>query len=92
VIPHPPFASQLTLEEELATFERLKPRLARVWDLLVADSSAACTTVVVPSLTLEAEGLRQLEGALTAVGNSHSEVDELYRRTLAVLEQETGYG
>jgi hypothetical protein len=63
VIPHPPFASQLTLEEELVTFERLKPRLTRVWDLLVADSSAACTTVVVPSLTLEPEGLSKLEGA-----------------------------
>ena len=64
MIPHPPFASQLSLEEELATFERLKPRLARVWDLLTADSSAACTTVVVPSLTLEEEGLRKLEGAV----------------------------
>ena len=63
VIPHPPFASQLSLEEELAAFERLKPRLARVWDLLVADSSAACTTVVVPSLTLDEGGLRRLEGA-----------------------------
>jgi hypothetical protein len=63
VIPHPPFASQLSLEEELAAFERLKPRLAGVWDLLVADSSAACTTVVVPSLTLDPDGLRQLEGA-----------------------------
>jgi PGM1 C-terminal domain/ATP-grasp domain len=63
LIPHPPFASQLSLEEELATFARLQPRLAGVWDLLVADSSAACTTVVVPSLTLEPEGLAQLEGA-----------------------------
>ena len=63
MIPHPPFMSQLTLEEELATFERLKPRLARVWDLLVADSSAPCTTVVVPSLTLDPEGLSRLEGA-----------------------------
>lgn len=63
MIPHPPFQSQLTLEEELATFERLKPGLARVWDLLVADSSAPCTTVVVPSLTLDPEGLSRLEGA-----------------------------
>jgi hypothetical protein len=29
---------------------------------------------------------------LTAVGNSHAEVDELYQRTLSVLEAETGYG
>jgi hypothetical protein len=63
VIPHRPIASQLTLQEKLATFERLKPRRIGVWDLRVADSSAACTTVVVPSLTLEPEALRQLEGA-----------------------------
>jgi PGM1 C-terminal domain/ATP-grasp domain len=63
VIPHPPFASQLTMEEELAAFERLKPGLARVWDLLVADSATPCTTVVVPSLTLDAGGLSRLEGA-----------------------------
>lgn len=63
MIPHPPFASQLTLEEELATFERLKPGLARVWDLLVADSTTPCTTVVVPSLTLDPGGLSRLEGA-----------------------------
>ncbi|MFN8650772.1 MAG: peptide ligase PGM1-related protein [Gemmatimonadales bacterium] len=63
MIPHPPFNSQLTLEEELAQFERLKPRLVRVWDLLVADSSAACTTVVVPSMTLDAAGLGRLTGA-----------------------------
>ncbi len=63
MIPRPPFASQLTLEEELATFERLKPRLARVWDSLVADSTTACTTVVVPSLTLDSGCLSRLEGA-----------------------------
>lgn len=63
MIPRPPFASQLSLEEELAGFERLKPRLARVWDSLVADSTTACTTVVVPSLTLEAGCLSRLEGA-----------------------------
>ena len=34
MLPHPPFASQLSLEEELAEFERLKPRLARVWPII----------------------------------------------------------
>ncbi len=63
VIPHPPFASQLTLEEELARFERLKPRLRDVWQLLAADDDAPCTTVVVPSLTLDQRELTQLEGA-----------------------------
>jgi hypothetical protein len=29
---------------------------------------------------------------LTAVGNSHAEVDDLYERTLSVLEAETAYG
>ncbi len=63
VIPHPPFASQLTLEEELAQFERLKPRLREVWQLLAADDDAPCTTVVVPSLTLDQRELAQLQGA-----------------------------
>ena len=29
---------------------------------------------------------------LTAIANSPTEVDELYRRTLAVLDRETAYG
>lgn len=64
VIPHPPFASQLTLEEELAQFERLKPRLRDVWRLLAHDDDAPCTTVVVPSLTLDQRELTQLQGAI----------------------------
>lgn len=60
---HSTLATSLSLEEELAAFERLKPRLTSVWNLLVSDSNAPCTTVVVPSLSLEAEGLKQLEGA-----------------------------
>ncbi|MBK6779820.1 MAG: ATP-grasp domain-containing protein [Gemmatimonadetes bacterium] len=63
MIPHPPFASQLTLEEELARFERLKPRLRDVWQLLASDDDAPCTTVVVPSLTLDQRELAQLHGA-----------------------------
>ncbi len=63
MIPQPPFPSQLTLADELAAFERLKPRLAEVWPLLVGESDRPCTTVVVPSLTLDQAELTKLEGA-----------------------------
>jgi len=63
VIPQPPYPSQLALQDELEAFERLKPRLAEVWDLLVHDSEKPCTTVVVPSLTLDQAELRKLDGA-----------------------------
>ncbi len=62
MLPHPPYANQLTLEEELAAFERLKPRMAEVWRLLNAEPDQPCTTVVVPSLTLNPEELTKLEG------------------------------
>ena len=51
MIPKPPFASELTLEQELAAFEALKPRLTEVWNALMATEDAHCTSVVVPSLT-----------------------------------------
>jgi len=63
MIPHPPFASQLSLEEELAEFERLKPRLARVWPIIAWERDDPCTTVVVPSLTLPQGELAKLSGA-----------------------------
>ena len=31
MIPQPPFAGDLTLEQELEAFRALKPRLAEVW-------------------------------------------------------------
>lgn len=63
MIPKPPFASTLSLEEELARFEALKPRLADVWQRLSADGSAPYTSVIVPSLTLDPYELTKLAGA-----------------------------
>ena len=49
-------------EEELASFEALKPRLAEVWNALIAHGDEHGTSVVVPSLTLDQEELRKLAG------------------------------
>ena len=62
MIPQPPFASHLTLEEELAAFEQLKPRLAGVWGLITAESDEPRTTVVVPSMTLNQSEMEKIEG------------------------------
>jgi hypothetical protein len=62
VIPHPPFVSQLSLEEELAAFEALKPGLVRVFDHLVRETGEPCTTVVVPSMTLDQAELAKIDG------------------------------
>lgn len=63
MIPHPPFPSQLTLEDELERFELLKPRLREVWQLLAQDDDAPTTTVVVPSMTLDQHELAKLDRA-----------------------------
>ncbi len=63
MIPQPPFASTLSLEEELRRFEELKPRLQQVWDVLLRTADEPGTSVVVPSLTLDQDELRKLEGA-----------------------------
>jgi hypothetical protein len=62
VLPKPPFLNDLTLEQELAAFERLKPRLAVVWRALAGDSDEPATSVVVPSLTLDNDELSKLTG------------------------------
>lgn len=62
MIPHPPYASQLTLADELAAFAALKPRLAPVWDQLTRQDGEACTTVVVPSMTLDQSELARIAG------------------------------
>ena len=42
MIPKPPFLRDLTPEAEIAEFERLKPRLAELWNALEAlDREAA---------------------------------------------------
>ena len=63
MIPKPPFAKDLTLEQEIAEFERLKPRLAEVWNVLTMREEEPHTSVIVPSLTLDQSELRKLPGA-----------------------------
>jgi hypothetical protein len=63
VIPKPPFARDLTLEQEIAEFERLKPRLGDLWNALSAREEEPYTSVVVPSLTLDQSELTKLEAA-----------------------------
>ncbi len=63
MIPQPPFAATLTEEEELRRFEELKPRLNQVWDVLMRTDDQPGTSVVVPSLTLDQDELRKLDGA-----------------------------
>jgi hypothetical protein len=62
MIPKPPFASDLTLEQELAEFEKLEPRLLDVWNTATGAFDQHCCSVVVPSLTLDQEELRKLAG------------------------------
>jgi len=63
VIPKPPFAKDLTLEQEIAAFEALKPRLGEVWNVLTMREEEPHTSVIVPSLTLDQSELRKLPGA-----------------------------
>lgn len=62
MLPKPPFLCDLTLEQELDAFERLKPRLASVWDAVSSEHETPATSVVVPSLTLDNEELQKLTG------------------------------
>ncbi len=61
--PRPPFADELTREQELAAFDRLKPRLNEVWDVISAQEDLPATSIVVPSFTLDQEELTKLDGA-----------------------------
>ena len=63
MLPKPPFLCDLTLEQELEAFERLKPRLATVWSAVSGSAEMPATSVVVPSLTLDNEELAKLTGA-----------------------------
>jgi hypothetical protein len=63
VLPKPPFSCDLSLEQELEEFERLKPRFSDVWSTLTAQDDAPTTSIVVPSLTLDPEELAKLAGA-----------------------------
>ena len=63
MLPKPPFARDLTLEEEIKEFERLKPRLRELWNALSAREEEPYTSVVIPSLTLDRDELTKLPGS-----------------------------
>ena len=63
MIPKPPFAEDLSPEQEIAEFERLKPRLRDLWSALSAREEEPYTSVVIPSLTLDQSELSKIEGA-----------------------------
>ncbi len=63
MIPKPPFVHDLALEQEIAEFERLKPRLHDLWETLLNREEEPHTSVVVPSLTLDQSELKKLAGA-----------------------------
>src|SRR5687767_12896608 len=63
VIPKPPYPGALSLEEELAAFEQLKGRLGSVWGAMTTDEDRPCTSVIVPSMTLDQRELLKLTGA-----------------------------
>jgi hypothetical protein len=63
MIPKPPFLKDLTPEREVSEFERLKPRLAEVWDALTMREEEPHTSVIVPSLTLDQSELTKIAGA-----------------------------
>jgi hypothetical protein len=62
VIPKPPFAADIPLEQEIAEFERLKPRLIAAWDTITNREEEPYTSVVVPALSLDQSELRKLQG------------------------------
>jgi hypothetical protein len=62
VIPKPPFAADLGLDQEIAAFEKLKPRLIEAWDTITNREEEPYTSVVVPSLSLDQSELRKLAG------------------------------
>lgn len=61
MIPKAPFSADLSIEEELASFERLKPRLSSLWNALSARAEEPYTSVVIPSMTLDSTELAKLE-------------------------------
>ena len=63
MIPKPPFSADLSLEAEIAAFERLKPGLKSLWSALAAHSEEPFTSVVIPSMTLDRAQLAKLEAA-----------------------------
>jgi hypothetical protein len=63
VIARPPFPADLSVEDEIAAFEKLKPRLATLWNAVSARAEEPYTSVVVPSMTLDSTELAKIEAA-----------------------------
>ncbi|MBI3819522.1 MAG: carboxylate-amine ligase [Planctomycetes bacterium] len=53
----------MSLEEEMASFQALKPRLQVMWQTVMSRDEEAYTSVVVPSLTLDQSELQKIAGA-----------------------------
>jgi hypothetical protein len=62
LISKPPFVPELTLEQEIEGFERLKPQLEHLWDVVFPGDEEPYTSVVVPSLTLDQSELAKIPG------------------------------
>ncbi len=60
--PKAPFHSELSIDEEIAEFERLKPQLEHLWDVVFPGDDEPYTSVVVPSLTLDQSELSKIPG------------------------------
>src|SRR5262245_16408296 len=58
MLPKPPFACELSNEDELAMFDNLRPRLNGVWDALTDCDERTYTSVVIPSMTLDQRELK----------------------------------
>jgi hypothetical protein len=63
MIPKPPFPNDLTYEQEIESFELLRPRLQELWDTIMNREEEPHTSVVVPSLTLDQAELKKMPGA-----------------------------
>lgn len=62
MMPTAPPSARLTVAEEIAAFDRLKPRLKDLWQSVFPRDDQHYTSVVVPSLTLDPGELARLPG------------------------------
>ena len=58
----PTLAAPPADEFEIAAFERLKPQLEKLWDVVFPGDDSAYTSVIVPSLTLDVEEMTKIPG------------------------------
>jgi hypothetical protein len=56
----------MSVEQEIAEFEKLKPRLHLLWNALSARQEESYTSVVIPSLTLNQQELASTSPRETA--------------------------